>query len=361
MSRRRDSAIILSGVRHGETTGSPVSIFIPNGERKKWARIMSLTRPQTGEKPGDVISKPRPGHADLAGLLKYGRRDIRDVLERASARETAARVAVGYCARALIGELGVVVGSHVVEIGSIIGNGWYGGVRQSVLAGELELKDADNDPLRCLDRSLSSRAIEEVDTAGREGDTVGGVFEVIALGPPVGLGSYAQWDRRLDARLGAALLSIPGVKGVEIGPAFRNAGMRGSSVHDSIHYIHDNDENRSAGFFRETNRAGGIEGGVSNGEEIVVRAAMKPVPTLRKPLVSVDLNTLEPDLAAVERGDVCAVPAAGVIGEAMVAMVLGDLLLEKFGGDTLRDLKANLENYMKETRKLLGKGRSGRD
>jgi chorismate synthase len=347
MRKRKEKSRFISGVRHGRSIGSPIAIYIPNGERERWAKIMSPHREDEEAGTEGEITRPRPGHADLAGAMKYGTRDIRNILERASARETAARVAVGACAKALLGNLDIRVGSHVVSIGPIKASGWHEGVGQDILSGERSLEEADTDPMRCLDREVSDDMMAQIDAAQSDGDTLGGVFEVVALGVPIGLGSHVQWDRRLDSRLASALMSIPGIKGVEIGPAFENANLRGSSVHDPIRFGLRN-RNRGAGFYRETNRAGGIEGGISNGEEIVARAAMKPIPTLKNPLESVDLTTLEPDLASVERGDVCAVPAAGIVGEAVVAMVLAELLLEKTGGDTLREIRKNLAAYLKD-------------
>ena len=354
MRKRVDRPILLSGVRHGETIGSPLSVYIPNGERERWARIMSVREEDRVSTAGGQISRPRPGHSDLAGALKYGREDIRDVLERASARETAARVALGACVKAFLGIFGIEFGSHVCSIGPAVGKGWFDGLRNRVLSGKVSLGNADGDPIRSADRKLSRKAVEEIDAARRSGETLGGVFEVIALGVPVGLGSYSQWDCRLDSRLAAAVMSIPGVKGVEIGPAFENARLQGSAVHDVL-YVEQESGHKGIGIYRKTNRAGGIEGGVSNGEEIVVRAAMKPLSTLRKPLPSVDLKTLRADVAVVERSDVCAVPAAAIVGESMVAMVIADLFLEKFGGDSVREVGRNLESFLREVRERLGR------
>ncbi len=356
---RKERPAILSGVRHGETIGSPIAVYIPNGERERWMRIMSQRREDYTDR--GEISRPRPGHADLAGALKYGIKDVRNVMERASARETAARVALGACTKAFLSAFRIEIGSHVVSVGSVGGKGWFDGIREDVLSGEKRLGEADSDPVRFLDGEMSKRVSAEIDTARNEGETLGGIFEVIAMGAPAGLGNYVHWDRRLDSRLAGAVMSIPGVKGVEIGSAFENAVLRGSSVHDVIKLADCGDRRGAAGFNRETNRAGGVEGGVSNGEEIVIRAAMKPLPTLKNPLTSVDLKTMEPAVAAVERGDVCAVPAAGIVGESMVAMVLADLLLEKFGGDTIDEIGSSLEAYLKRINKIFpgGKGESG--
>ena len=315
MKKKKERPVILSGVRHGETIGSPIAIYIPNSERERWGKIMSPRREDEVEKDRGEVSRPRPGHADLAGALKYARKDVRNVLERASARETAARVALGACVKALLSIFRIEVGSHVISVGSVEGMGWFEGTRESVRSGKRTLAEADLDPVRCLDDEISRKIMAEVDAARRDGETLGGVFEVIALGAPAGLGSYVHWDRRLDSRLAGALMSIPGVKGVEIGPAFKNAGLRGSSVHDAIHFGGYGNVEGVIGFCRDTNMAGGVEGGVSNGEEIVVRGAIKPPPTLQNPLASVDRKTLEPDVAAVGRGGVLACPAAALCGE----------------------------------------------
>ncbi len=285
------------------------------------------------------MTLPRPGHADLVGLLKYGRRDARDILERSSARETAARVAAGAVARRLLAEFGVAVGSHVVALA---------GVEARRLAPDEYPEDinaaADESPVRCLDREAESRMMEAIDAARAEGDTAGGVFEVVARGLPVGLGSHVAWHRRLDARLAGALMSIQAMKGVEIGLGFEAASRRGSQVHDEIE--RDPGRRATGGYRRKTNRAGGLEGGMTNGEPLVVRVAMKPLSTLMRPLKSVDLETGRPAAAVRERSDVTAVPAAGVVGEAMVCLVLADAMREKFGGDSLVEMRANFEAYL---------------
>jgi chorismate synthase len=359
MREWKERPAILSGVRHGETIGSPIAVFIPNGERERWMRIMSQRREDYTDR--GAISRPRPGHADLAGALKYGIKDVRNVVERASARETAARVALGACTKAFLRAFRIEIGSHVVSIGSVEGKGWFDGIREDFRSGEKRLREADSDPVRFLDGDMSRKVCAEIDAARKEGETLGGIFEVIAMGAPAGLGNYVHWDRRLDGRLAGAIMSIPGVKGVEIGKAFENALLRGSSVHDVISLSDSGDRRGVGSLRRETNRAGGVEGGVSNGEEIVIRAAMKPLPTLKNPLTSVDLKTMELAVAEVERGDVCAVPAAGIVGESMVAMVLADLLLEKFGGDSVDDIGSNLEAYQKRIHRIFsgGKGESG--
>ena len=331
MKIEADQVQILSGVRFGKTIGSPIALLIANRDWTNWERVMS----PTGQPADDLeeIHLPRPGHADLAGGIKYGFRDLRNVLERASARETAARVATGAVARKLLAEFGIEVLSHVIQIGRVEAN-----------LGEMSFQEigqrAEQSSLRCADQEAEGLMKEEIDQARKAGDSVGGKFEVIALNPPIGLGSYTQWDRRLDGRLAQAMMSIPAIKGVEIGLGFAGASLRGSQVHDEILPAQGNK------FQRPTNRAGGIEGGVSNGEPIVVRGAMKPIPTLTQPLRSVDLETGQPAQAHAERSDVCAVPAAGIVGEAMVAIELAKAMLEKFGGDNLEDMRSNFESYL---------------
>jgi chorismate synthase len=280
---------------------------------------------------------PRPGHADLVGVLKYDRRDTRDILERASARETTMRVACGAVAKRLLAEVGVRVASHIVSIGDVTA------CVPERLPDDLNAS-VDADPVRCLDPGASERMIAAIDRAKEEGDTLGGVFEVVATGLPVGLGSYISWDTKLDGRLAGAVMSIQAVKGVEIGLGFEGARRPGSQVHDPIET--DADKPRTGAIGRASNRAGGLEGGVTTGEPLIVRGAMKPISTLRRRLPSVDLRDGSPADAAVERSDVCAVPAAGVVGEAMVALVLTDAVLEKFGGDSMGELKRNLEGYL---------------
>ena len=348
-----DRADLLSGVRLGATLGSPISLVIWNKDWENWATAMAQDSPGPRENPKALrpVYLPRPGHADLVGVLKYDRRDARDVLERASARETAARVAAGAVARALLREVGVSIGSHVTRIG---------GARASPPEELPEAINAaaDGSPVRTLDPCAERAMMAEIDEAGRAGDTVGGCFEVVARGLPVGLGSYVSWDRKLDGRLAQAVVSVHAVKGVEIGPAFRNAARRGSRVHDAI--VRDaKGGGRAGGFARTANRAGGLEGGVTTGSPLVVRAAMKPLSTLvRRRLRSVDLSDGSPGRATVERSDVCSVPAAAVVAEAMVALVLADALLEKFGGDSLAELRRNLESYLE---RLAARGFQPRD
>lgn len=331
MKIERDRVHIASGVRWGLTLGSPISLTIPNLDWENWKATMSVAPPDPGT-AAKQVTRPRPGHADLAGAMKYGHKDIRNVLERSSARETTARVAVAGVAKRLLGEFGIEILSHVTEIG---------GVR----VGELDLpwseikRRAEESEVRCADPEASDRMIAAIDDAKAKGDTLGGVFEVVALGCPVGLGSYVQWDRRLDGRLAQAFCSIQAIKGAEIGLGFETARRPGSEVHDEI--LYDADQ----GFKRTTNNAGGLEGGVTNGQPVVVRAAMKPLSTLRTPLRSVDVATKEAVEAVVERSDVCAVPAAGIIGEAMMAIVLVQAFLEKFGGDSLEEIRRNYDAY----------------
>jgi chorismate synthase len=322
---------ILSGVRHGRTLGSPVAITIDNAEwAAKYSRLMAIE----GEPdPDERLTRPRPGHADLAGVQKYGFDDVRNVLERASARETVARVAAGAVCKAFLAELGISVLSHVVRIG-----------RAALPASHRlptpeDLEAVDASAVRCLDEATSARMVEEIDLAQSERDTLGGVFEVLAYGCPPGLGSYVQSDRKLDARLALALMSIQSVKGVEAGDGFASAARRGSKAHDEI-------VRRHGRLARATGRAGGIEGGMSTGEPIRFRAGMKPISTVPRPLSTVDLATGEPDVAITQRTDSCAVPAGGVVGEAVVAIVLAEAVLEKFGGDALAETRRNLEAYL---------------
>lgn len=325
MAIEQDRAEVLGGVIAGKTTGAPVALRIEN---KDWANWRD--RWITGDLPR--LTVPRPGHADYAGMLKYGLDDARPVLERASARETAARVAVGALAKQLLAVFDIAVGSYVAAIGDVTAT------IPELLPEELsKLAEASN--VRCPDEEAAERMREAIDAAREAGDSLGGVFVVIATGVPVGLGSHAQWDRRLDGRLAAAVMSIPAIKGVEIGPAFENARRPGTQVHDVLH------PNGKGGVTRVSNRAGGIEGGMTNGEPIVVRAAMKPIPTTATPLESVDLATGEPAQTQYQRSDVCAVPAASIVGEAMVAWVLAEALAEKLGGDSLTEMKAHWETW----------------
>ena len=329
MQIESDAVEILSGVRHGLTLGSPVAFVIRNRDHENWRDVMSPEPQGDAAKERKALRHPRPGHADLAGALKYETDDLRNVVERASARETATRVAAGGLARALLGQAGVLVRSHVVRIGDAA-------VEGAPVPWE-RLDGVEASPVRCADAASSEAMVRAIDAARAAGDTVGGVFEVVARGVPAGLGSFAQWDRRLDGRLAQALMSIQAVKAVAVGAGFDAGRTPGSAFHDEI--LHD----ASRGLHRPTNRAGGIEGGVSNGEEVRAQSVVKPIPTLTKPLRSVDLRTLEPRAASIERSDTCVVPAAGVVGEAAVAWVLADALVEKFGGDSLGELLRNLE------------------
>jgi chorismate synthase len=326
---------ILSGVRHGRTLGSPVAITIENAEwEAKFSRLMAVE----GEPdPDERLTRPRPGHADLVGVQKYGFDDVRNVLERASARETVARVAAAALCKAFLGELGVSVLSHVVRIGRAALPASYR------LPAPDDLEAIDASAVRCLDDATSAKMVEEIDRAQHERDTLGGVFEVLAYGCPPGLGSHVHYDRKLDARLALAVMSIQSVKGVEIGDGFASAARRGSKAHDEI-------VRREGRLARATGRAGGIEGGMSTGEPIRVRGAMKPISTVPQPLSTVDLSTGEADVAIKQRTDTCAVPAGGVVGEAAVAVVLADAVLEKFGGDSVAETRRNLDAYVATVR-----------
>jgi chorismate synthase len=342
MKIESDTAQFLSGVRHGETIGSPITVLIENRDWKNWTEAMSVEARPEARARYRPLSPPRPGHADLAGCLKYNFRDARYVLERASARETAARVAVGALAKLFLREFGIEVASHVIQVGRVaIANH---DVRfEQILA----LRDQQEIILSCADPEVEARMKQEVDLATEQRDSVGGVFEVIARGVPPGLGSCAQWDERLDAQLTQAVASIQAVKAVELGNGVENAGHFGSEVHDEIGY-----DREQARFTRKSNRAGGLEGGMSNGEDIVVRGYLKPISTLRRPLESVDFEGRQPVRAAYERSDVCVVPAAGVAGEAMVALVLARSFLEKFGGDSLEETRRNFKGYQEQVRRF---------
>jgi chorismate synthase len=329
-----DRAEILSGVRAGETIGGPIAMSIENRDWVNWQHTMRTTAEPPVEAGGArraPVTKPRPGHADLAGVAKYGRADVRDILERASARETAARVAAGAVARQFLLRAGIRITSHVFSIGQArLPDGTF-------VTFEAAAALAPDAPLRCVDADVEQRMIEEIDRAREAGDTRGGGFEMIATGLPVGLGSYVQWDRKLDGRLAHALMSIPAIKAVGIGLGPEAAARPGSRVHDEI--VPDPAGAHPTGVARPTNNAGGLEGGVTNGEDLRVSAWMKPISTLMKPLRSVDLTTMGEAAAAIERSDVCAVPAAAVVGEAMVALVLADALTEKFGGDSMPEIE----------------------
>ncbi|HXG83499.1 MAG TPA: chorismate synthase [Pyrinomonadaceae bacterium] len=330
----KDTIQILSGVRHGKTLGSPVAFTIENRDFVHWEEVMSSEKLAQEPKNLRLVTRPRPGHADLAGGQKFQTRDLRDILERASARETAARVACGAFAKQLLENFRIEIKSHVIKLGS---------VPETPLPeksfAEISAID-ENSLLRCADKSVEARMIELIDKAKAEGDTLGGIFEIVANNVVAGLGSHTSWFEKLDGRIAQAFMSIQAVKAVEIGSGVENASLFGSKVHDEITF----NENL---FKRTTNRAGGLEGGITNGEELRARGYLKPISTLKKPLRSVDIDTKEESLAAFERSDVTAVPAAGIIGEAMLAMVLANSMREKFGGDSILEMKANFDNYRK--------------
>ncbi|MEP6944641.1 MAG: chorismate synthase [Acidobacteriota bacterium] len=331
MKIESDTIEIISGVRHGKTIGSPIAVAIANRDFVHWQDVMSsealVEQPNNPRK----VTRPRPGHADLAGGQKYQTRDLRDILERASARETAARVACGAFAKQLLAVFGIEIKSHVIKLGKV----QIVPLHQSWETISAIPRDS---PLNCVDEYIQDEMVNLIDQAKTDGDTLGGIFEVVAKGLPVGLGSHTSWEDKLDGRIARALMSIHAVKAVEIGEGVANAGRPGSEVHDEI--FHD-----EAGFTRPTNRAGGLEGGITNGEELRVRGYKKPIATLRKPLHSVDIETKTEDLAAFERSDITAVPAAGVIGEAMLAVVLANSMREKFGGDSIDEMRRNFDAY----------------
>ena len=347
MQIESDRAEIVSGLRLGATLGSPLSMLIWNRDWRNWTTAMGHAPPDADGNPKALrpVYLPRPGHADLAGVLKYDRRDARDILERASARETAARVACGAVARTLLRELGAEIGSHVTRIGDVEAAPPASHSDPADMPPARINRAADASPVRTLDPDAEPRMIAAIDAARTEGDTLGGCFEVVVHGLPVGLGSHTTWESKLDGRLAQAVMSVHAIKGVEIGPAFINAARPGSKVHDAIH--RDDGASRAGGFGRAGNRAGWLEGGITTGTPLVVRGAMKPISTLlRKRLPSVDLRDGSVREATVERSDVCAVPAAAVVAEAMVALVAADAVLEKFGGDSMGELRRNLDSYV---------------
>ena len=335
MKFEQDEVSLSGGVRHGLTMGGPVAITVANSEWPKWQEVMSAD-PIAGELTGaraEALTRPRPGHADFTGMQKYGFLDSRPVLERASARETAARVALGAVASKFLNALGIQLVTHTVAIGKVAASGEY----ELPTAADVDALDAD--PLRAFNAELSAAMVAEVDECHKDGDTLGGVVETLVYGAPPGLGSFVHWDRRLDSQLAGALMGIQAIKGVEVGDGFETARRRGSAAHDEI--VREDGVSR-----RLTDRAGGIEGGMSNGEVIRVRAAMKPISTIPKALQTIDVATGEAAKAHHQRSDVCAVPAAGVVAEAMVALVLANSVLEKFGGDSVAETKRNLESYL---------------
>ncbi|MEW6163322.1 MAG: chorismate synthase [Nitrospirota bacterium] len=371
MKIESDCAEILSGVRWGKTTGSPITLFIENKDWKNWQDVMTPELPPLspplvrGGSRGGEVTRPRPGHADLAGAIKYNQHDIRNILERSSARETATRVALGAVAKKFLSKFNIKIGSYVIQIGKV--KSQISDLRSQISEeGLLSLfGKAESSPVRCPDEEASKKMIKLIDKATREGNSLGGIFEVFVTGAPIGLGSHIQWDKRLDGRLAQALMGIHAIKGVEIGLGFEIARHFGSEVMDEIFYSPPHTPlakggrrggNVSAhsitGFYRKTNYAGGIEGGMTNGMPIILRAVMKPIPTLKRPLRSVDIISKKSVEAAYERSDICAVPAAGVIGEAMVALIIADAFLEKFGGDSMDETKCNYESYIRYIRKF---------
>jgi chorismate synthase len=339
MKIEKDTVKIFSGVRWGKTLGGPIGLMVRNKDWDNWRAKMSPDPAFLNT--AEPVTRPRPGHADLAGALKYGMTDIRNILERSSARETAVRVAVGAVTKRLLDEFGITITSQVIAIGGVYARG------DKMSLKEIR-KRAEASELRCADHQAEKRMKLKIDEAARSGDSLGGIFEIIVSGAPVGLGSHVHWDRKLDGRLAAAIMSIQAMKGVEIGSGFGVANRPGSKVHDEIFW------GPKGGFFRKTNHAGGIEGGMSNGEDITLRAAMKPIPTLMKPLRSVDMESKKPFKASVERSDVCAVPAAAVVGEAVSAFEIAAALIEKFGGDSLDEMKRNYEQYRRYLRDRMG-------
>jgi chorismate synthase len=339
MKIETDQVEIVAGVRHSHTIGSPIALLIRNRDWQNWTQALPVEDVAGGEELRKPVTRPRPGHADLAGAIKYNFHDARYILERASARETAARVAVGALAKALLGAFTIEVLSHVIAVG-------HARLERAVAWEEIVALSRKTEVLLgCVDAGTEARMKEVVDEAYRTGDTVGGVFEVRARGVPPGLGSHVTWDSRLDGRLAQAIVSMQAVKGVEVGFAQEGAASFGSKVQDTIHY-----DREGRKFTRGANRAGGLEGGITNGEDVLVRGFLKPISTLRRPLESVDFETREPALAAYERSDVAVVPAAGVIGEAMVAIVLAQAFLEKFGGDSLAETRRNYQGYIDQVR-----------
>ena len=331
MKIEKDRAQIFGGVRHGTTLGSPISLWIQNRDWENWTEVMSI---EAVEQEAKRVTRLRPGHADMPGVLKYGQRDVRNILERASARETAARVAAGSVCRRLLEEFGISIHSSTVSIGDHV-------ARQ---CGPIDWEKVEESPVRCADPEAERKMMAAIDAAKEAGDTAGGVFQVVATGVPVGLGSHVHWDRKLDGRIAQAMMSINAMKGVEIGAGFHSTTLSGSQVHDVIEPF---DGSKERAWKRASNHAGGMEGGMTNGEDVVVSVAVKPISTLANPLPSVDLDTGEKIQAHYERSDVCQVPPAGIIGEAMLAIVLADAFLEKFGGDHLEETRRNYQGFLK--------------
>ena len=383
MKIEEDKVEITSGVRQGKTLGSPITLVIKNKDWENWKEVMSekqdVRRQKTEDRGGLIITTPRPGHADLAGLIKYQQEDIRNILERSSARETAVRSAVGAVAKRLLEEFGLEVLSWVSEIGGVRGQMPEDRSQKSEVRSQKNyglwtmdyglwtdirelFQRAEKSILRCPDKVAERKMIEKIKSAKREGDTLGGIFEVVAIGAPVGLGSYVHWERRLDGRLARALMSIPAIKGVEIGLGFALSSLSGSEVHDEIFYktdvrsqkseVRSTDGGLRKGFYRKTNSAGGLEGGVTNGEPIILRAVMKPISTLGNPLRTVDFKTKKEAFSFKERADICALPSASVVGEAVVAIELAKVMGEKFAGDSLAEMKRNFSTYLRYVRGL---------
>jgi chorismate synthase len=350
MKIESDKIIINSGLRHKETLGTPLSMTIENKDWQNWLEAMAPDKERSAEV--EALTNPRPGHADLPGALKYNHRDLRNVLERASARETAARTAVGAVARQFLEEFGVNVYSHVVQIGNLKSENWTDlKAKNPESFNEQEainnyFEKLDQTPLRCGDSTKTEAMKNLIDSWRANGDSVGGVFEIVVTGLPVGLGSHVHWDLKLESKLAAQLMGIQAIKGVEIGSGFKGAGLPGSKAHDEIYY----DLNK--GFYRSSNQAGGIEGGMTNGEELIIRLAMKPIPTLAKALHSADIISKKERTAAKERSDVCAVPAASIVGEAVTAIVLAQSTADKFGGDSIKEIKRNYNSYLEQLKKF---------
>lgn len=337
MQIEQDTASIAGGVRHGKTTGAPIALVVENKDWKHWTSVMNIEPIEGSDETKRRVNRPRPGHADLNGGLKYNQRDLRNILERSSARETTMRVAVGAMARQLLKEFGIKVAGQVIRIGDVTAE------RKEMPIDEL-IRITEESPVRVTDKEAEAKMIAAIDAAKEEGDTLGGVIECIVEGVPVGLGSHVQWDRKLDGRIAQAVVSIQAFKGVEFGIGFEAAERRGSKVHDEI--MHE----EGRGFYRASNRAGGFEGGMTTGEPIIVRAVMKPISTLYKALQSVDIDTKEAFTAQVERSDTCAVPAAGVILENVVAWEVARAFMEKFGGDSIEEIRRNYESYLEQVR-----------
>ena len=345
MKIETDTVEVISGIRHGKALGSPIALVIKNDDWVHWQEVMAIEPLDIQPTNQRTVTRPRPGHADLSGGQKFQTRDLRDILERASARETASRVACGAVAKQLLAAFGIEIKSHVIKIGTVqavpLWKTW-----EEICSISAESK------LNCADMTSEAEMIAQIDEATVDRDTLGGIFEVVAKGVPVGLGSHTSWREKLDGRIAQAIMSIHAIKAVEIGTGVANAAKRGSEVHDEIFYTKSDpgfagdDASGPTGFYRKTNRAGGLEGGIANGEELRVRGYMKPISTLRKPLSSIDIETKKEDLAAFERSDITAVPAAGVIGESMLAMVLADAMREKFGGDSIDEMLRNYRSYL---------------